>query len=273
MGALPHHHDSKPTSRWRAFVRRVGPPVLVVAVILIVIQILADAEIIRSFILPPPSAVGRSLVRDTPAMAHHLLKTLKIAVWGYVLSTVIGVVFALLMDRFAWMYRAFYPLIVISQTIPTLVITPVIVLIFGYGDVPRLVVVVLVCFFPITISLYQGLKGVDSDLVRMMRAMGATRRDLLRHVKLPAALPSFFAGLRISSTYCVMAVVLAEWAGGNDGIGIYMLRTKRSFRFDAMFASIIWIVLLSLLFYAVSVALEWLGTPWLRADKTSQADA
>ncbi len=128
-------------------------------------------------------------------------------------------------------------------------------------------VVVLVCFFPVTINTLSGLRSVDPDLLRMMKTMGASKAQVLRHVKIPSSLPSFFAGLRISATYCVMAAVLAEWAGGGDGLGIYMLRTKRSFRFDAMFASIIWIVVLSLAFYLSAILLEKIAMPWKLAEK------
>ncbi len=241
---------------------RILSPLLLIMMLLLAVQWLSDAGIIRRFILPAPSEVAQSLIHDTREMKTHLFHTLRIALVGYFLSTLTGIAFALLMDRFTILYRAFYPLIVITQTIPTLIITPVIVLIFGYGDIPRLFVVILTCFFPITISLYQGLKMIDPDTIRLMQSMGASRREILRHVKIPGSLPSFFSGLRISATYSVMAVVLAEWAGGGDGLGIYMLRTKRSFRFDAMFASIIWIVILSLLFYVSALALEYVCMPW-----------
>lgn len=249
--------------------RKLLPPLLLILALTGALQILSDAGIIRHFVLPAPRQVAVSLIRDFPALVPHIKHTLKIALGGYALSTATGILFALLMDRFTLLSDTFYPLIVISQTIPTLVITPVIVLIFGYGDFARLFVVILVCFFPVTISSLQGLRDVDPDLLRMMRTMGASRTDVLRQVKIPASLPSFFAGLRISSTYCVMAAVLAEWAGGGDGLGIYMLRTKRSFRFDAMFASILWIIVLSLLFYLSAKLLEDLALPWREKERKS----
>ncbi len=246
--------------------RRFLPPFLLILFLIAILQILSDAGIIRHFVLPAPSQVAVSLVRDFPLLRPHIRHTLWIALGGFGLSTAIGILFALLMDRFTLLSDTFYPLIVISQTIPTLVITPVIVLIFGYGDFARLFVVILVCFFPVTISSLQGLRDVDPDLIRLLRTMGASRTAILRQVKIPASLPSFFAGLRISSTYCVMAAVLAEWAGGGDGLGIYMLRTKRSFRFDAMFASILWIIALSLLFYLSAKLLEDLALPWRKKE-------
>lgn len=244
--------------------RRLWPPVLLILFLLALLQILSDSGLIRHYVLPAPSHVALALVRERAVLLAQAVQTLKVALAGFLFSSFLGLIFALAMDRFKWLSDALYPLIVISQTLPTLVITPVIVLIFGYNDWARLLVVVLVCFFPVTINSLAGLKSADPDLLRMMQSMEAGRGQILRHVKLPASLPSFFSGLRISATYCVMAAVLAEWAGGGEGLGIFMLRSKRSFRFDLMFASVIWIVVLSLLFYFLAVLLERLAIPWRR---------
>ncbi|MDD3611181.1 MAG: ABC transporter permease subunit, partial [Eubacteriales bacterium] len=123
------------------------------------------------------------------------------------------------------------------------------------------------CFFPITISLFRGLRSVDRDLLRLMQTMGASNWETMRHVLLPASLPQFFSGLRISATYSVMAAVLAEWSGGGEGLGILMLRSKRSFRFDRMFAAVILIIVLSLVFYGVVLLLEKIAMPWQKSLK------
>lgn len=245
----------------------VWPPVLAVAALLGMLQLLSSLGIVQDFIIPPPTAVYAALVSQHRLLAPHILVTAQIALIGFVLAVIFGAVIAVLMERVRWLYRAFYPLIVASQTIPTIVITPVIVLLFGFGTWPRLVVVVLVCFFPLTLSFLQGLYTVDADLIRLMRSMGASRTETLRHVKLPASLPSFFAGLKISATYCVTAAVLSEWSGSGFGLGVYMMRTKRSYAYDRMFASIVWIVVLSLALYLLATALEHLFTPWLRQER------
>ena len=266
MPLFPPDKRTDKRQKRKLLARRILPPLLLILFVAVGFQLLSDTGLIHHYVLPSPSQVARSLVQDFPVMGDHLVHTLRVASLGFLLSALTGAVSALLMDRFKLLSDTVYPLVVISQTIPTLVITPVIVLIFGYGDWARLFVVILVCFFPVTVSLMQGLRSVDRDLLRMMETMGASRMATLRHVKIPASLPAFFAGIRISSTYCVMAAVLAEWAGGGEGIGIYMLRTKRSFRYDAMFASILWIVVLSLVFYLLAVLLEYFALPW--RDKT-----
>ena len=240
------------------------PPLVVLAAILALIQLLSVTGVIREFVLPAPSAVWRALITDTDLLWGHLKETLYVSLLGFFLSIVLGILVALLMDSFNLIYRAIYPLLVVSQTIPTMIITPVIVLMFGYGMVPRLAVVVLVCFFPVSINLLQGFSAVDQDQIRLMRTLGANRSKILWHVKFPSSLLHLFSGIRIAATYCVMAAVLAEWSGGGTGLGIYMLRTKRSYAFDRMFASIILIVCLSLLLYYFVLVVERLATPWLR---------
>ncbi|HHV42415.1 MAG TPA: ABC transporter permease [Clostridiaceae bacterium] len=245
--------------------KHIVPALVVLALLIGLIQLLSAVGIVRSFVLPAPSDVLRALITQRDLLWFHLRETLSVAALGFVLSIILGIVIALLMDAFPLLYRAFYPLLVVSQTIPTMIITPVIVLMFGYGLVPRLVVVLLVCFFPVSINLLQGFTAVDQDQIRLLRTLGAKRRDILRHVKFPSSLVHLFSGIRIAATYCVMAAVLAEWSGGGTGLGIYMLRTKRSYSFDRMFASIILIIILSLAFYYVVILVEKLAMPWKHA--------
>ncbi len=261
--------DESFKQQFRHAFKLIFPPVLFILLLLLLLQFLADSGILKSFVLPAPSAVFHSLTADMPLFRPHILQTLKIASLGFVLSVIVGMLFALLMYRFKSVYRIFYPLVVASQTIPTMVITPVIVLIMGYSDLPRLFVVVLTCFFPITISLFSGLRSVDSDLLKLMQTMGASSWETMRHVLLPASMPQLFSGLRISATYSVMSAVLAEWSGGGEGLGILMLRSKRSFRFDRMFAAVILIIVLSLVFYGIVIVLERIMMPWQKSLKQS----
>jgi ABC-type nitrate/sulfonate/bicarbonate transport system permease component len=246
---------------------RIWPPVLAVSLLLLLLQLLSGLGIVQDFVIPAPSAVLSAMLSERSELWPHIAVTTRIALLGFLLAVLTGAVMAILMERVRWLYRAFYPLMVASQTIPTIVITPVIVLLFGFGTWPRLLVVVLVCFFPLTLSFLQGLYTVDPDLIRLMRTMGASEPETLLHVKVPSALPAFFAGLKISATYCVTAAVLSEWSGSGLGLGVYMMRTKRSYAYDRMFASIVWIVLLSLMLYLAATALEHAFTPWLRQER------
>lgn len=246
------------------------PPTLVVGALLGVLQWLTSTGVIRDFVIPAPSAVVAVLTTNFDMLAPHLIETSRAALIGLAISVVIGVGVALAMDRFGWFYRASYPLVVASQTIPTLVIIPVIVLLFGYGLAPKILVVVLVCFFPICISLFGGLRSVDHDQLRLLRTMGAGPWQTMWHAKLPGSLDGLFSGLKISATYCVMATALAEWSGGGSGLGIYMMRTKRSYAYDRMFASIVLIIVVSLLFYLAVAALQRVAMPWRTAEKAAR---
>ncbi|NLZ70038.1 MAG: ABC transporter permease [Clostridiaceae bacterium] len=256
--------------KFRRVWRRIWPPLLLAALFAALLQLLSAFGVLREFVLPAPTDVVKALVSQHQLLIPHIRATVLVSVIGFLLSITVGMFVALLMDSFSPVYRAVYPWLIVFQTIPTLVITPVIVLILGYGWWPRLAVVVLVCFFPISISLFQGLRSVDNDLIMLLHSMQAKRRQIFLHVKLPAGLTTMFSGLKISATYCVMAATLAEWSGGGDGLGIYMLRTKRSFNYDRMFASIIWIIALSLIFYGAVVLAEYLLLPWRRIESNER---
>ena len=131
------------------------------------------------------------------------------------------------MDRFEIVYLAFSPLITVSQTVPTVAIAPLLVLWLGYGLAPKVVLVVLTTFFPITVSLVSGFRSVDPDLIDLMRTMNATSAQIFWQVKIPAAAEQFFSGLKISATYAIVGAVIAEWLGGFSGLGVYMTRLNQ----------------------------------------------
>ncbi len=226
------------------------PALALVLFLALVVELFVQTGLVKGFILPAPSSVLQSLGMNFGEMAPHLWETFWVSVIGFFCSILVATGMALLMDGIPWVKKTIYPILVASQTVPIMVITPVIVLLLGYGLAPRFLVVILVCFFPVAISLYDGLQSVDPDMILLMKSMGARRKDVFWHVKFPASLPAFFSGIRISATYCIMAAVIAEWQGSNTGLGIYMIRVKRSYDYDKMFAAILLIVLLSLLFFA-----------------------
>jgi len=157
-----------------------------------------------------------------------------------------------------------YPLFVISQTIPTIALAPLILVWFGYGMLPKVLVVALVTFFPLAVSLAEGYRQVDPRMVRLLQTMGARTGHILRYLLWPHALPSFFAGLRIATTYSVTGAVVGEWLGATKGLGIYLVRAAKSFRADRLFAVITVIVLLSLLFFGVVELLARYTLRWQR---------
>lgn len=225
---------------------------------------LSATDRIQGFILPAPSAVILALYTHFDEIFPHMIETIWVCTAGFVLSIAAALITAIVMDGIKVIKDAVYPLIIASQTIPIMVITPVIILLMGYGLAPRLLVVVLVCFFPIVISMFDGLQNVDPDMLLLMKSLKANRWQILKHVKFPASMPSFFSGIRISSTYCVMATVIAEWQGSNEGLGIYLMRVRRSYLYDRMFASILLIVVISLIFFLLAQLAEKKIIKWKR---------
>lgn len=245
---------------------RVLVPIAAVALLLGIWELACDTGLVPAFLLPSPSAVVLALDKDVALVAQHSLTTLAEAALGLGIGVAIGAVFALLMDRFETFYLAFEPLMTISQTIPTIAIAPLLVLWFGYGLAPKVILIVLTTFFPVTVSLVSGFRSVDPDMVDLMRTMGASRWQVFRYVKVPAAADQLFSGLRISATYAIVGAVIAEWLGGDSGLGVYMTRVRKSFSYDKMFASIIVISALSLALMRLVDVLEHLCMPWKRAE-------
>ena len=201
----------------------------VVALLLIVLLwfLLSETGVVPGYMLPSPVDVVRALIGDFPIIIGHAGVTLQEAFYGLGIGILLAFITASLMDHFLILNRAFYPIMIITQTIPTIAIAPVLVLWMGFGMAPKITLVVITTFFPITVGLLDGYKSVDRDSIDLMRAMGATKLQIFRHVKLPAAMPQFFAGLKISASYAVVGAVISEWLGGFVGLGVYMTRVKQ----------------------------------------------
>ena len=236
-------------------------PSIIIAVLLMIWQILSMVNIIPKFMLPSPFEVVKAFVSDFPLLMKHTEVTLVEAFLGLGLGIILGFVVAVIMDRFEYAYKMIYPVLVITQTIPTVAIAPLLVLWMGYGILPKIMLILLTSFFPITIGLLDGFRSVDRDMLNLLKTMGATSFQNFIHLKLPSSLGYFFAGLRISVSYSIIGAVVAEWLGGYDGLGVYMTRVRKSYSFDKMFAVIFLISGISLLLmYFVKKIQRWCMT-------------
>lgn len=218
-----------------------------IVVILVIWQLVSMAGIIESFMLPSPVQVIKAFVNEMPILMEHSAVTLTEAFIGLFLGVILGFIMAVLMDSFNGLYRAFYPMIILSQTIPTVAIAPLLVLWFGYEMTPKIILIVITTFFPIAVGMLNGFKSVDNDEINLLKSMGASKYQVFFYIKLPSSLSQFFAGLKISASYAVVGAVISEWLGGFSGLGVYMTRVKKAFAFDKMFAVIFLISLISLL--------------------------
>ena len=249
-----------------AKLRRIAIPAATVAGLLVAWELVVRLGVVPNFLLPSPTQVVAALMSDAPLLASHAGTTIVEALLGLLIGVVVGFVAAVLMDRFEPLYLALDPLITISQTIPTVAIAPLLVLWFGYGLAPKIILIVLTTFFPVTVSLVSGFRAVDPDMIDLMRTMGASDLQIFLWVKLPGALEEFFSGLRISATYAIVGAVISEWLGGFSGLGVYMTRVRKSFAYDRMFAVIILISVLSLALMRLVDLGERLSMPWKRAE-------
>jgi len=245
--------------KWR---RDVAPPVLLIAILVLGWYFVAKVSGLGSFVLPSPLDVVRAGWETRSLLLDAIGTTMLATGIGVVLALLAGIGLAALVDFSPLAHRALYPILVVSQTIQILAIAPILVIWLGFGMIPTVSIVVLFCFFPLTISTADGLASADPELIALLRAMGAKRRQIWRMVRLPAALPSFFTGLRMAVTYSIVAATIGEWVGGSPGLGLYLLRSKNALATDQVFAAMFITSLLSIALFALVYGIERASLPW-----------
>lgn len=241
-----------------------SPAILFLFFLIVVWEVFSRAMAIPEYIMPAPTAIANALFQDWPLLLVHTKTTFLTAIIGLALAIVVALVIAVIMDKVRIFKKIIYPLLIISQTIPIIALAPLMIIWFGYGILPKVLVVTLVCFFPVAVSLVNGLENVDRELLEIMQVMGARPFMVFSTLQFPAVLPYFFSGLKIAATYSVMGAVIGEWLGASSGLGIYMKRTMHSFNTSSNFAAILIVVLLSIFIFKVTELLAWLSMPWNR---------
>jgi len=239
-------------------------PIIFFIVLLLIWETVSRFEVFPPFILPSPSSIIISLITDFTSMQYDILITLYEALTGFIIAIILSVAIAVAMDSIIGFKKTIYPVIIISQTVPIIIIAPLFIIWFGYGYAPKIIIVTLICFLPIPISLLQGLIAVDKELIDLLRSMGASKFQIYKFVKIPSAMPGFFSGLKIAATYSIMGATIGEWVGGKSGLGVYMIRAKQAFETDRVFAAIIIIVILSILLLKIIEFAEKKNMPWLK---------
>ena len=234
--------------------------------VLIIWETLSRAGVFPPFILPSPSSIIVSLAINFRSMQYDIFITLYEALAGFIIAIVLSFIMAIMMDSIAGFKKTIYPILIISQTIPIIIIAPLFIIWFGYGYSPKLVIVTLICFFPVTISFLQSLSSVDRELIDLLRSMNSSKLQIYKYVKIPSSLAGFFSGLKIAATYSIMGATIGEWVGGKNGLGVYMIRAKQSFAIDRVFAAIIVITALSIMLLKLIEFIEKKVMPWSGAD-------
>jgi putative hydroxymethylpyrimidine transport system permease protein len=243
--------------------RRLWPLALLAAAVG-VWELVVRAARVPDYLLPAPSAIAASLGSDRGLLASATLVTLREVVLGYLLAVALALMLAVLLHFSDALRHALLPILVLSQTVPTVLLAPLLAILLGYGITPKLVVVAIVCFFPIVVNTVDGLRSTDAELVQMMRTLHGSRLAIFRRVEVPGALPAVFSGARIAATYAAVGAVFGEWAGSSAGLGFVMLQAQPALLTARIFAAVLILCALALALYAVVALAERLLVPWNR---------
>jgi len=237
-------------------------PLIPIILILLAWQILSVSGIVPPYMLPGPLQVIKVFIDDFSLLMTHLLYTLMEAAAGLALAVTAAFILAVVMDANRFIKQSITPILLLTQTMPVIAVAPLLILWMGYGLAPKITLVFLTCFFPVTIGLLGAFASADGDALKLLQSMGAKKWQLYRYIKIPQALGAFFSGLKIAASYSIIGAVIAEWLGGDAGLGVYMIRVRRSYSFDKMFAVILLVSALSLLLIKLVALLEKKSMPW-----------
>jgi ABC-type nitrate/sulfonate/bicarbonate transport system permease component len=230
-------------------------------------QGVATLDSVDDLTLASPVETQRALREDWSLLIDNAAVTLVEVLLGLAIAVVAGAVLAVAMHLVHPLRDAAYPLLVASQAIPIVVLAPIFVLAFDYGIRPKLAIVALICFFPITVNLLDGLRSTPPELLKLMRSMGASRLRTLRSVELPASLPSFFSGLKVAATVSVIGAVFGEWAGAEEGLGRLVLLGNTQLQTPRVYAGIVLLTLMAVGLFALVALAERLTCSWNKEAK------
>jgi len=242
--------------------RRFWPPLVGLLTVLVVWELGVRWSGVAPYVLPAPSRIVAAGVRTAPILGPHVLTTLTEAGIGLLVGASASIVLALLICVLPWFNQAMYPLLVFSQTVPTIVLAPLLIIWTGFGLLPKVIVVALTVFFPMLVAIVTALETAGRELVDMVSGIGGTGRDALLLVRLPAALPAALGGLRIAATYTIGAAVVAEYMAGESGLGVFIQRSRKAFAVDQIFVAVAVIGLLTAVLFLLVDQLSRRITPW-----------
>lgn len=254
--------------------RRWLPPLVGFAALVVAWQVWIDLDDVPSYVLPSPGDVARATWELGPELPGRAWPTLWVALVGLGIGAAAGVALALVITQVRVARQVLYPVVAMSQTIPLIVLAPLFVIWFGYGSMPKVLLVTLIVLFPVLVATVGGIDAADAEMIDLVRSFGAGRADVLRTVQMPAARPAFFGGLRIAATYAVGGAVIAEFLGGEvteQGLGRTILRSADTYRLDRVFVAVVVVALASGLLFVLVDHLGRLATPWERPRRPQRS--
>ncbi|MCR4658219.1 MAG: ABC transporter permease [Lachnospiraceae bacterium] len=242
-------------------------PILVILGLLLIWELAVFAADIPAYILPAPTEILSTLAEDIDDLVRHSLVTVSEALSGMAISVVSGVIFSLIMDLFPGFKRCIYPILVVTQTVPVIVLAPILVIYMGFGWGPKILTVVLMCFFPIVVSFSDGLGGMDEGFSNLIRTYGGSVSQVYRFVKIPSAFVSLLSGLKVAATYSISGAVVGEWIASSSGLGYYLIRAKNGYEMEKVFASVLVIIILSLMMNGLVKLFSYFAVPGSRRHR------
>ncbi|MFC4076197.1 ABC transporter permease [Salinithrix halophila] len=238
------------------------PPLATVLLLLAVWEVGVRLFSVEEWLLPTPSRIAATFMESGDLLVRHTGPTLIEAGLGFILGIGIALLLATAIELSTWLRRGIYPLLITTQTVPVIAVAPLFIVWFGYGLLPKVLIVALVTFFPVVISTADGLRSADPEMVRLLRSMGASDWRIFRLVRFPHALPGFFSGMKIAATYGILGAVIAEWLGADKGLGVFLVRAQNSFAADKVFVAILAITFWSLVLFGLVRLAARLAAPW-----------
>ena len=242
--------------------RALGPAVILAVATILLWEAVVRVFSVSPFIIPAPSAIARSLTEDRAALALAAIVTAREILIGFVASGAVGIALALVIVRFGWLGRALYPLIVLFQNVPKVALAPIFILWFGYDLAPKIGLIVVIAFFPVTLSMLAGMEAVDRSLIDLMRSVGTGATDILFKIRVPYSLPNLMAGLKIAATFSVIGAIVGEFAGASAGLGYTIQFASTQLDTALVFAALLVVSVLGVGFYYAVELLERLAIPW-----------
>ena len=251
-------------------IKQYSPPLLLLVLLIGIWEAAVKLFETETYILPAPSLIWEAFIEVLPSLPTHIETTMVEALAGLGLAIVIGPLLAILIFASGFLRRVLYPLLVVSQNIPVIVLAPILVIWMGFGIMPKVVVVALVGFFPIVVNTVEALNNTDREMVELVKSMGAGQRAILQNVLIPAAIPCFFSGLKFAATYAILGAVIGEWSGASSGLGIFINRSQAAFRLDQIFVAIVIIASLSIALFGTVGLLARVSSPWKYISKQGE---
>ena len=240
----------------------VVPALGLAAAVLVVWELAVRLFNVPQFVIPAPTAIAVALFEQRAALATASKATAVEVLFGFVLAALVGVAVALAIVRFERFGKALYPLVVLFQTVPKVALAPIFILWFGYDLAPKIVLIVVIAFFPVAIDMLAGLQSVEPSFVALMQSVGASRGEILRRVRIPHSLPHLMAGLKVAITFSVIGAIVGEFAGASAGLGYVIQFASTQLDTPLVFAALIVVSVLGLVFYYLVEFAERLLVPW-----------